>query len=116
MWKGVAAWQEAGGAFRHIGMLGLERELGTSGYTEPSVSVVWAMRPFCQVLVPLQCFFQFLDNKPMFMWDLTSREVNTSTEESQVTLLSILDVCSCLQGCFYLCCPLGVMPARWELP
>lgn len=66
-------------------MLGLRRELGTSGYTEPSVSVVWAMRPFCQVLVPLQCLFQFLDNMPMFMWDLTSGEVNTSTQESQVT-------------------------------
>lgn len=100
-----------------MGMLGLGKELGTSGYAQPSASVVWAVRPFCQVLVLLQCLFQFLDNKPMFVWDLTSGEVNTSaTEESQVTLLSILDVCCCLQGCFCLCCPLGVMPARWELP
>lgn len=44
--EGVAAWQETGGASRYIGMLGLGKELGTSRYTEPSVSVVWAMRVF----------------------------------------------------------------------
>lgn len=95
-------------------MLGLGRELGTSGYAEPSVSMVWIMRPSCQVLVCLQCLFQFLDNKPMFMWYLAWKEVNTSTQESQVTLFSIsvgmfLVACRVVSICFvfWVCCLWG---------